>query len=97
MATITLTIATPERLIVQTEVDEVMAPAPWGYFGVLPAHTPLLSQLKAGDVVYRIGDKKHLIWIKGGYCEVLDDRVTILAHKAKRIEENIKSEGHRGR
>lgn len=88
MGRLTLIIATPERLIVQTEVDEVMAPAPLGYFGALPAHTPFLSQLKSGEVVYRIGKKKHLVWIKGGYCEVLEDRVTILANKAKKIEES---------
>ena len=88
MGKLNLTITTPERLILQEQVDEVIAPGSLGYFGVLPSHAPFLSQLKAGELSYRIDENKHFLWINGGYCEVLEDRVTILAHKARKIEED---------
>ena len=87
-----LTVATPQKLIVQEEVDEVIAPGAQGYFGVLPAHTAFLTELKAGDISYRIDDKKHILWISGGYCEVLEEKVTILAHKARPPAESKKPE-----
>jgi F-type H+-transporting ATPase subunit epsilon len=87
-----LTIATPHKLFVQDDVDEVIAPGAQGYFGVLPAHTAFLTELRAGDISYRIDDKKHILWISGGYCEVLDENVTILAHKAKSQAESKKTE-----
>lgn len=87
MGKLSLTITTPERLILQEEVDEVIAPGYLGYFGALPSHAPFLSKLKAGELSYRIDEEKHFLWISGGYCEVLEDRVIILAHKAKKIEE----------
>jgi F-type H+-transporting ATPase subunit epsilon len=87
-----LTVATPQKLLVQNDVDEVIAPGAQGYFGVLPAHTAFLTELKAGDISYRIDDKKHILWISGGYCEVLEEKVTILAHKARSHVESKKPE-----
>ncbi len=87
-----LTVATPQKLIVQDEVEEVIAPGSKGYFGVLPTHTPFLTELRAGDISYQIDDKKHVLWISGGYCEVLEEKVTILAHKARQKVESKEAE-----
>ena len=84
---IDLQIVTPERLIVQEQVDEVQIPGSEGYFGVLPGHTPLLASLAVGELWYRKGTEKTYLSIAFGFAEVLPDRVTILARLAERAEE----------
>ena len=80
-------IVTPNRLIVQEQVDEVQVPGSEGYFGVLPGHTPLLASLAVGELWYRKGQEKTYLAIAGGFAEVLPDRVTILAQLAERAED----------
>src|ERR671913_832254 len=84
---IDLQIVTPERLLVQDQVDEVQIPGSEGYFGVLPGHTPLLASLAVGELWYRKGQEKTYLAIAGGFAEVLPDRVTILAQLAERAED----------
>jgi F-type H+-transporting ATPase subunit epsilon len=84
---IDLQIVTPERLLVQEQVDEVQIPGSEGYFGVLPGHTPLLASLTVGELWYRKGQEKTFLAIANGFAEVLPDRVTILAQLAERAEE----------
>src|SRR5215218_3928646 len=84
---IELQIVTPDRLIVQEQVDEVEIPGSEGYFGVLPGHTPLLASLAVGELWYRKGQEKFFLAIAFGFAEVLPDRVTILARIAERPED----------
>ena len=84
---IDLQIVTPDRLIVQDQVDEVEVPGSEGYFGVLPGHTPMLAALAVGELWYRKGQEKTYLSIAFGFAEVLPDRVTILARLAERAEE----------
>ena len=84
---IELQIVTPERLLVHEQVDEVEIPGSEGYFGVLPAHTPMLAALKVGELWYRKGQEKTYLAIAFGFAEILPDRVTILARLAERAEE----------
>ena len=84
---IDLQIVTPERLLVQEQVDEVQIPGVEGYFGVLPGHTPLLAALAVGELWYRKGDVKTYLAIANGFAEVLPDRVTILATLAEKAED----------
>src|SRR5215210_5129027 len=84
---IDLQIVTPERLILQDQVDEIEIPGSEGYFGVLPGHTPLLASLAVGELWYRKGQDKTYLSIAFGFAEVLPDRVTILARLAERAEE----------
>ncbi len=82
-----LNIVSPDRSLVDEQVDEVEVPGAAGYFGVLPGHTPLLARLGAGDLWYRTGqDVKHLA-IAFGFVEVQPDRVTVLARIAERPED----------
>jgi len=82
-----LQIVTPDRLIVNEQVDEVQIPGTEGYLGVLPGHTPLLTALAIGEMWYRKGPEKTHLSIAGGFAEVLPDRVTLLATLAERPEE----------
>jgi len=84
---IDLQIVTPERLLVQEQVDEVEIPGSKGYFGVLPGHTPMLASLAVGELWYRKGADKVYLSIAYGFAEVLPDRVTILARLAERAED----------
>src|ERR687898_285412 len=84
---ITLEIVTPERSLVNEQVDEIQLPGSEGYFGVLPGHTPMLSTLQVGELWYRIGQEKHYLAIAFGFVEVLPDRVTVLAQLAERPED----------
>ena len=85
--TITLTIVTPERSVVKDEVDELQIPGAEGYFGVLPGHAPLFSELKVGEVSYRKGDRWTFLSVAWGFVEVLPNQVRILAETAERAQE----------
>jgi F-type H+-transporting ATPase subunit epsilon len=82
-----LEVVTPEGLLLREEVDEVIAPGEMGYFGVLPGHTPFLSTLGLGEITYRRGADKHHLTCFWGFCEVLPDRVNILAEIGERAED----------
>jgi F-type H+-transporting ATPase subunit epsilon len=84
---LTLEVVTPEGLLLREEVDEVIAPGERGYFGVLPGHTPFLSTLGAGVITHRVGQARHHLTCFWGFCEVLPDRVSILAELGERAED----------
>jgi F-type H+-transporting ATPase subunit epsilon len=78
-----LELATPTRLVVTAEVDEVVVPGSLGYFGVLPGHAPLLATLGIGELTYRIGREEYHIAVSGGFAEVRNDKVIVLADVAE--------------
>ncbi len=80
---LTLELATPIRLVVTAEVDEVVVPGSRGYFGVLPGHAPLLATLGIGELTYRIGRDEYHVAVSGGFAEVRNDKVIILADVAE--------------
>jgi F-type H+-transporting ATPase subunit epsilon len=84
---IDLTIVTPERAIVHEHVDELQIPGAGGYFGVLPGHAPLFSELKVGEVGYRRGNRWSYVALAWGFAEVLPSEVRILAETAERAQD----------
>jgi F-type H+-transporting ATPase subunit epsilon len=78
-----LRIVTPEHLLLDEEVEEVIAPGAVGEFGVLPDHITFLTTLAPGRLVYRSGSQRHVIAIFGGYAEVADNVMTVLADGAE--------------
>jgi F-type H+-transporting ATPase subunit epsilon len=92
MAELTLQIATPERLLFEDQASEAEVPGRDGYIGILPGHAPLISELAAGVLRYvKDGNTVH-ISVLGGFVEILDDRVMVLADGALRKEEiNLES------
>ena len=84
---IELQIVTPDKMLVRERVDEVEIPGTEGYFGVLPGHTPMLASLAIGEMWYRKGQERIYLVLAYGFCEVLPDRVTILAWTAERADE----------
>jgi F-type H+-transporting ATPase subunit epsilon len=82
-----LEVVTPEAFLLKEEVDEVIAPGEEGYFGVRPGHTPFLTTLGVGEITYRQGSVEHHLTCFWGFCEVLPDKVNILAELGERAEE----------
>lgn len=80
-------ILTPSRLLLQDQVDELNVPGAEGYLGILPGHTALLTTLGQGVLMYRKGEQRQYMAVFGGYMEVNDDKVTILADVAERASE----------
>lgn len=82
-----LTVVTPERQVVDEEVEELRAPGLEGEFGVLPRHTRFMAVLGIGEVAYRRGkDWEHLA-VASGFAEILPRQVTILAQTAELAHE----------
>jgi F-type H+-transporting ATPase subunit epsilon len=70
-------------MLVDEEVDEVSAPGALGEFGVLPNHISFLSLLEPGEMAYQQGATKTYLAVSGGYGEVLDNVMTVLAPAAE--------------
>ena len=84
---LTLEVVTPERLVVKEEALEAQIPGKVGYLGILPGHAPLISELKIGQLSYRVGPTTYFLAITWGFVEVLPERVIVLAETAERAEE----------
>lgn len=82
-----LVIVTPERKLVDQEVDEVLLPGSEGYFGVLAGHAPMLTALTVGEISYRVSGESRLLSVAWGFAEVLPDGVSVLADVAERADE----------
>ncbi len=82
-----LKLVTPSRLLLEQEVDEVTVPGILGELGVLPNHITFLTTLDIGEMSYKAGtDRVHLA-LSGGYAEVLNNEMTVLANAAEYAEE----------
>jgi len=81
-------VVTAERSVLsETDVDMVIAPASEGEVGILPRHAPLLATLRPGSVrIKKQGDETDMA-VAGGFLQVNQDRVLILADAAERADE----------
>ena len=77
---LTLEIVTAERqVLAEDDVDMVVAPAVDGEVGILPHHAPLITVLQIGELRVKKGQDERSIVIAGGFMEVLNNKVTVLA------------------
>lgn len=84
---IQLEVVTPQRRVMAEPVDSVTVPGMNGELGILPGHTPLISQLRTGVLSFTQGEHVTQLHVSGGFVEVADDRVSVLAEIAERPEE----------
>jgi F-type H+-transporting ATPase subunit epsilon len=94
---LTLEIATPTRLVVAETVDEIVIPGSQGYFGVLPGHAAFLTTLGVGELMYRMGRDEHYLAVSGGFAEVRNDKVIVLADTAERPSEIDRARAERSK
>jgi F-type H+-transporting ATPase subunit epsilon len=84
---IQLEVVTPERRVLAEPVDAVYLPGLEGELGILPGHTPLISELNTGVLSYTRGGETQRLHVSGGFVEVKSDHVSVLAEIAERPEE----------
>lgn len=83
MADLSLEVATPDKLLVNEKVTMVEVPGKDGYMGILPGHAALISELAEGILKYTASGKNSQLTITGGFVEVRDDKVRIIADSVK--------------
>ena len=83
MGTLQLEVVTPDKTVVSAEVEMVVCPGVEGEFGVLPQHVSLLSALKIGDLRYRVNGKDENVFISGGFADVNNNVLSVLAESAE--------------
>lgn len=84
---LTLEIVTPEKRVASVECDEVRAPGVQGGFGIRRGHTAFLSALEPGRLTYLAGGAEFHYAIGGGFLQVAEDKVIVLADTAEAREE----------
>jgi F-type H+-transporting ATPase subunit epsilon len=91
--TLRLRVITPERMLLDEEVDEVTAPGTVGEFGILPNHVTFLSSLHPGRLLYKQKGQSHVLSVGGGFAEVVNNEVTVLVDSAEFANEiNVERE-----
>lgn len=85
---LSLEIITGERRVLrQEDVEEVIAPGALGELGILPHHAPLITSLAPGELDVKINGVREEYFVAGGFLEVHDDQVIVLADQAESGEE----------
>lgn len=75
------------RLLTEEGVDEVIAPGVEGELAVLPRHAAFMTMLNPGELILKKGNEEIPFAVTGGFFEVLDDKVIVLADAAERADE----------
>ena len=82
-----LEIVTPERRVLDTEVEAVTVPTASGEAGILSNHSPLVSELKPGVLSYTVRGSVDKLAIAGGFVEVSGNKVSVLTDFAETAAE----------
>ncbi len=77
---VALEIISPERLLLDRDVDMVVIPGTEGDLGILPGHAKLITGLRGGLVdLYENGARTERYFVTGGFAEITEDRCSVLA------------------
>ncbi|MFA6511543.1 MAG: F0F1 ATP synthase subunit epsilon [Patescibacteria group bacterium] len=87
MKTFKFTITTPERTLLSEEIEQVSLPTEMGEITILPHHIPLVSLLRPGEMRVIRNGKEELYAVAGGFIEVSEQGVTVLADAAEHADE----------
>lgn len=82
-----LEVISPEGRVFKGAADAIVLPTAHGEITILPGHTPLFSKLGGGEVVVRQETGESSITISGGFLEILENKVNVLADYAIRSEQ----------
>ncbi len=82
-----LEVVTPRKLVVSDEVDLCTVPGTEGVFGVMANHAPILSTLNIGQMHYNKDGDTVKLAISGGFVEVSQNKMTVLAEAAEVSDE----------
>lgn len=88
MNELTLSVVTPERSILkETAVESIILPGTMGQFNILPGHTNFLTTLRYGVFGYRVKGEWQIAFLSGGFTQVFDGKVTVLAETVEMAQE----------
>ena len=82
-----LEIVTPEKRVLDAEVDSVTVPTATGEAGILTSHAPLISALRPGILTYTTRGSSEKLVVSGGFVEVNSDKVAVLVDTAETADE----------
>ena len=78
-----VSVISPAAVGFSGEGESVLIPAYDGQLGILVGHAPMMVLLGSGDVVVKDGDTVHTIQVSGGFMQVIDDEVSVLAERVE--------------
>lgn len=87
MATFAFELVSPAKLLYSGEVEEVIVPGTEGEFTVLAGHAPVVSTLRPGILVIKTGSQTIRAFVRGGFAEVSEKGLTVLAEDATPVED----------
>lgn len=87
MVTMRLEIITAEEVIFSDDVEALLAPGSEGELGILPHHAALMTMLQSGELMIRRKGDETFLAVSGGFLEIMDNKVSILADAAERAED----------
>lgn len=87
MPQIKFKIITPERIVNESEADQVVLPTAEGQLTILPSHIPLVAVLRPGELLVKNGNEEKSIAVSSGFVQVNKNEVIILADTAEHAEE----------
>lgn len=85
--TLLVEVVTAERELYRGEADLVSAPGAEGRLGILPRHAALLTTLASGELTIKLAGAEEPLFVSGGFLEVSNNSVTVLADTAEHAEE----------
>lgn len=80
-------VITPERAMLETDATFVAFPAHDGEVGILAHRAPLLFRLGIGELRVESPEGNHILFIAGGFAQMVENRLTLLTEAAKRLDE----------
>lgn len=93
---VSLEIVSPGKLLVSQSVDMVVIPGLEGDIGVLQDHSPMITVLRGGEVILYEGERVTArYFVTGGFAEVTEERVTVLADTAEPSSSLNRADGER--
>ena len=78
---LTFELVSPERRLASTEADSVTIPGMEGDMTAMPGHAPYVTTLRPGEVVVRSGSGETRYFVTGGFAEISNDIVSVLAER----------------
>lgn len=90
---VTMDLVSPEKLLLSDEYEMVVVPGAEGDFAVMAGHTPLTSSLRPGVIAIYEGDaEKDRIFVNGGFAQIAEDKLTVLAEEAIHVADLDRSD-----
>lgn len=82
-----LEIVTPEKVVYSEDIDSLSVQTPQGEITILPEHVALVTRVTEGELTVKIKGKTNFLAVTGGFLQVQDDTITLLADYAVRSDE----------